>query len=49
MQIRMKNSKRRIMLKQSLFIGNWDKITKVEIATNNVHRYGKCYLLFLIT
>lgn len=35
MQIKIKNFKRKIVLKQRLFIGNWDKSTTTNYGVNS--------------
>jgi len=50
----LKNSSKRIVLKQNLFIGNWDKTIAtngkqfIDILKNNDSTYGKSYLMVRI-
>lgn len=45
----MKPSKTKTILKQHIFIGNWDKSTVtnscIDLSTNNESPNGKCYLM----
>lgn len=53
MFIKLKNSNQKIVLKQNLFIGNWDKSVAangkqfIDILQNNFSAYGKSYLMMV--
>lgn len=42
MHVVMKNSNKKIMVKQRLFIGNWDKSSTQNLSTPKNPSHGKC-------